>query len=404
MMYLQQSLLILASTALLGGLVRSFNSQSVAQPKLESSVALAPQAKTSTSVTKSWKTAQLLQSLSIDRQIYQGKYSYITALAIAPDSTTLAIGSHDYERAGPINPRSTLSLWDLKTGQLTRLLFQGSAGESFSPSDQQPTAPALYGDIVDAIAFSPDGQSVAAGLSNKMIKVWSRQTGAELYTLKGHTYAVAAIAFSPDGKTLVSSSPDATIRVWNLQNHQLIRTISTHDQKITVLTVSPDSKILVASGSSYRVKLWNLQTGQLVRTLAGQTSAVNSIAFGADHKTLSLFYKSCIPQLPDSQQVKSFQLWNWQTGKAISSNDGKDFQTFPTASSIQNLSPDRQTTACSVPAITSAHQSQVILSQAKTGDVIHRFEPAEEPFTFSPDGQFFINVNRFGGTVVQVWR
>lgn len=401
MKYLQ-FLLILTSTALFGGLVSSVTAQSLAQPN--ASITRTAQAKTPSLSAKSWKTPQLVHALPIGQQLYQGRYASITALAIAPDSTTLAIGSHDYERA-PGTGVSTLSLWDLKTGQLTRLLFQGAAGESFTPSDQEPTAPALYGDIVDTVAFSPDGQTVAAGLSNKTIKVWNRQTGAELYTLKGHTYAIHTIAFSPNGKTLISSSPDATIRVWDLQRRQLIRTIPTQEQTIGVLTVSPDGKRLATSGLTSRVQVWNLQTGQLVRTLGDQTKDVNAIAFSSDPQVLGLFNRICTASSPDAASVKSIQLWNWQTGKVIPNRD-RYLQTFPATSAIESLSPDRQTTACLIPARSSLQQPrpQIILAQAKTGEAIHRFESNQGPFTFSPNGQLFIDIQYFGETVVQVWQ
>ena len=37
-------------------------------------------------------------------------------------------------------------------------------------------------------------------------------------TLTGHAYDVDAVTFSPDGQTLASGSRDGTIRLWNPQN------------------------------------------------------------------------------------------------------------------------------------------------------------------------------------------
>src|SRR5262249_57014388 len=82
---------------------------------------------------------------------------------------------------------------------------------------------------VDAVAVSPDGKRIASGASDRLIKLWDRETGEEVLSLPGHTKGVVALAWAPDGKTLVSSGADRTIRRWDVtagkelppqENHQ----------------------------------------------------------------------------------------------------------------------------------------------------------------------------------------
>jgi WD40 repeat protein len=65
-----------------------------------------------------------------------------------------------------------------------------------------------------AVAYSPDGKSIASGNDDGTVKLWDPATGLERCTLVGHTGKVRTLAFSPDGSVLATGDAGGTIHLW----------------------------------------------------------------------------------------------------------------------------------------------------------------------------------------------
>ena len=69
---------------------------------------------------------------------------------------------------------------------------------------------------VYAIAFAPDGATVATGGADMTVRLWKRSTGVEFLRLGGHMSDIMDLAFSPDGRSLVTTASDGIVTLWDL--------------------------------------------------------------------------------------------------------------------------------------------------------------------------------------------
>lgn len=127
--------------------------------------------------------------------------------------------------------------------------------------------------VVESIAFSPDGQTLASGGAyDNDAKLWHIPDGAPLCTFVGHTGLVNAVAFSADGQTLATGSADGTIKLWQVSGCSLLRTLTGHTDLVRSVAFSPDSYALLSGDRDATVKLWRVSDGTLLKNYDQDTS------------------------------------------------------------------------------------------------------------------------------------
>ena len=142
------------------------------------------------------------------------------------------------------------------------------------------------GSKVNSVAFSMDGEYLACGSDDGMVRLWNVRNG-NCTLLEGHTEFVGCVSFSPNGKLLASGSGDYSIRLWKLddQSHRLLEG---HNGGITSIAFSPSGSSL-ASGSidNGKVRWWNIDDGRCIRTFTSGSRFVWSVAFSPDGANLA---------------------------------------------------------------------------------------------------------------------
>ena len=115
-------------------------------------------------------------------------------------------------------------LWDVATGHLALDLD--------------------FHDTVMSLAFSADGKLLAvATLVANEVKLLELPSGKEFATLKAHVMGIPAVAFCPDGKTLATGGFDGKVKLWNLTTRQEVLTISP-GARLPMLRFAPDGGVL----------------------------------------------------------------------------------------------------------------------------------------------------------------
>ncbi len=142
--------------------------------------------------------------------------------------------------------------------------------------DYSEAASRELGASINALAWSPDGAFLALALQDASVRVLSAESEslvpvALLAGLTGHTERVLTIAWSPDGNTIASGGADRLIKIWDVSqgglDADLARTLEGHLTEVTGVDFFPNGT-LVSVGSNTRVNIWDVNTGDVVSSAA----------------------------------------------------------------------------------------------------------------------------------------
>src|SRR5262249_7554928 len=130
------------------------------------------------------------------------------------------------------------------------------------------------------MAFSADGETLAAVGMDDGVDLWNVKTGKPDDTVRWHAGPTLAVAFSADGRWLASGGADKTVQLIDRPSGQREHRFQC-ESAVTGVTFSPDSKTLsaICAGPDPFLLCWDVATKKAQTAHTGHTMPVIGIGY-----------------------------------------------------------------------------------------------------------------------------
>jgi WD40 repeat protein/serine/threonine protein kinase len=271
---------------------------------------------------------------------FAGSPRAVSSLAFSPDGSLLAFADRD--------PHS-VRVRNVTTGETTHILrgdgISGINGVAFSPEGNRLAAVGDNGmvDVWDiqsrreawgkalrasdhslaGVAYRPDGRYLAAGdIGGARVVILDAETGKQLDLLDAEAHYIMGVAYRPVGRYLAAASQDRNVRFWDTSSHR-VQILPGHEGMVTSVAFGPDGQYLASSGEDGLVILWDVNEPKKAKAqgrIPAHRDVVYSVAFSPVGRRLATAIAD-----------RTVKLWDSTSGRLLSLLEARQGAVFAVA-------------------------------------------------------------------------
>jgi WD40 repeat protein len=186
--------------------------------------------------------------------------------------------------------------------------------------------------------YSPDGALLAAASGSPgqlgEVAVFNPTTGARVRVLGTMADTALAVAFNPDGTRLAVGGADNSIRIYDVAGGKEQLVIQQHADWVMAVVWSRDGARLASASRDRTARVYDTKTGELETSYTGHQGPVFAVAFSDDGKRAF-----------SAGRDKKIHIWDTKDGKNSGEVGGSDddiFKLLVFGKSIFSCSADKK--------------------------------------------------------------
>ncbi len=204
--------------------------------------------------------------------VFSGHSGPTSGLVFAPGGVLFSSGQDN-----------TLRAWNLATRQELRRLSSGPA--------------AAFTSGLNVVDWSPDGIQAATGGADGTLQIWDVSTGETTRLISAHNGIITSLDWSPGGNWIVTGGSDNFSRLWDAQTGELLQELRSEGGQVNAVALSPFNNF-IASGGFFRIgQIWQAGTDRAPTliypdveiTALGWASSGTLLALGGNDGTVRLY-------------------------------------------------------------------------------------------------------------------